>query len=95
MPKTHINFPPYTFSTIFEKKFWFFEDIDNPVSAKGRVYNILDLVGIQNRIINIDMMDIDNPDKEIDYNEVRVRLSAEIQKSKQYLLNAFGLEKAK
>ena len=89
------SFHAVAFSIIFEKKFWFFEDIDNPVSAKGRVYNILDLVGIRNRIINTDMMDIDNPDKEIDYNEVRVRLTAEIQKSKQYLLNAFGLEKAK
>lgn len=86
------SFHAVAFSIIFRKNFWFFEDVENAKSSKGRVYNLLSILRIENRILNVEYMKVNDPFLDINYHNAQELLDGEIEKSKTYLMNALGLE---
>ena len=82
------------FSLIFEKQFILFErhNPHNSVSQNSRLYNLMDVVGLENRIVKYNKNKIDEINR-IDYSKVNARINILKNKSKKYLVNAIEKKK--
>lgn len=85
------SFHAVAFSVIYQKKFWAFVDTHNPKSAKSRIENIVELMGLKSRILTFDKMDNIVMDEDISYAECQGQLHQAIENSQRFLLD--NLEK--
>lgn len=85
------SFHAVVFSLIFKKNFWVFTDVNNPNSSNSRIIDILESVGLSNRILNALIMYEANSKDEIEYNEeIEQSLERLIYSSKEYLREAIS-----
>ena len=77
------------FSIIFEKNFILFErhNSNNYNSQNSRLYNLLEIVGLDNRIIKHNSKKIDNCSN-IDYTKVNSNLDELIKNSREYIIDS-------
>ncbi|HEY5589173.1 MAG TPA: polysaccharide pyruvyl transferase family protein [Candidatus Paceibacterota bacterium] len=75
------------FSVIYKKKFWSFINNKKGLNCNSRLVNIAELLGLEDRVININSMNVDL-DKEIDYKTVNSKLKKLVESSKRYLINS-------
>ena len=83
------SFHAVAFSLIFRKNFWVFVDSSNPRAANSRIFDLLEMIGLQNRIISAETRNKVTCTESIDYSQVNFdKLYEHICKSKEFLCNA-------
>jgi hypothetical protein len=79
------SFHGMVFSIIFEKPFLV---VLNKQRGSSRFLSLLSALGLEDRLIeNIDGFNLNLLDKEIDYERLRKRLFALVDRSKEFLIN--------
>lgn len=87
------SFHAAVFSLIFKKNFWVFTDSNNPNSSGSRIENILEVVGMSNRILDAATMNKINPEDEIEYTEqIEYSMECIVQLSKEYIMKGLNDE---
>jgi len=83
------SFHGTTFSILYKRPFYVFERFSNKdsYSQNSRIYNILKIAGLDDRLVKDKMKLRDNP-LNCDFAEAKYRLDIEREKSLQYLENA-------
>lgn len=78
------------FSILFEKKIFSFKRFSrkSPINQNTRLFNLLNLFGLEDRVFNSRKKMLDNVNTEIDYNNVKLKLENEKNKSLIYLKEA-------
>ena len=81
------SFHGLVFSIIFNKPFYVFErfSANDSVNQNSRIYNVLNLFGLENRLVNRNVIHDDN---EIDYEKINRILSKEREHSINYLITS-------
>ena len=86
------SFHAVAFSVIFEKKFWVFVGANDDKKPQSRIYDITEMLGLSNRILNeTNCRDVDF-NSPIDWKNVYEKLNFNIQKSKRYLDKIINME---
>ena len=86
------SFHGVAFSTIFEKNFWMLGKLTNP-NGDDRAASVLNQFGLSDRMISLDEISAGaDLTKEIDYSEVKKKLSALQESSIGFIKNAFSEE---
>ena len=82
------------FSMLYGKKFFTFRRYasDGTVSTNGRIYSLLSLVGLENRLLRGDEDANTFLGQEIDFSIVHSKLAELRQFTKQFVLNALDKE---
>lgn len=81
------------FSTIFEKEFFLFKrfkDTDGDQNQNSRIYHLIAMLGMPNRIFDENNLDAIDQQSRIDFEKAKDSLAPYIEKSEQYLINALN-----
>lgn len=89
------SFHAVSFSLIYHRKFWAFSSSES-AGERGswtRIPNLLNIAGLENRILNADNCDSVNIYESIDFKKVDSNLVPQIEKSKLFLRKSLGVIK--
>ena len=89
------SFHAVSFSLIYHRKFWAFSHTES-AGERGswtRIPNLLNIAGLQNRILNASNCDSVNIYESIDFKKVDSNLVPHIEKSKLFLKKALDIVK--
>ena len=89
------SFHAVSFSLIYHRKFWAFSHTES-AGERGswtRIPNLLNIAGLQNRILNASNCDSVNIYESIDFKKVDSNLVPHIEKSKSFLKKALDIVK--
>ena len=89
------SFHAVSFSLIYHRKFWAFSPSES-AGERGswtRIPNLLNIAGLENRILNADNCDSVNIYESIDFKKVDSNLVPQIEKSKLFLRKSLGVIK--
>lgn len=89
------SFHAVSFSLVYHRKFWAFSPSES-AGERGswtRIPNLLNIAGLENRILNADNCDSVNIYESIDFKKVDSNLVPQIEKSKLFLRKSLGVIK--